>query len=166
MKKILSLIALVAMFSGCTTPDTENKSYGVYNTVRYAKDGDISTGEWTSQYTKARAYAVRHQLPMIFFWGNNGCGICNNAERSMGQADFVAWQKSVKCVFAFTVNGAVGGAEATRMKNDLGSVPTYPGVGFYWPKGGVDSKSYDAKMNGSMTGSMIIQKANEVFGGK
>lgn len=161
-KLMLAAVAAVSFaFGGCDPK--EKKHYGTYNSVVYAQDGDVVPGEWTCQYTKARAYAVRHKRPFIFFWGNAGCGVCNAAEKSIGQADFVAWQKKYGAVMAFTVNNAVGGGEAAKMKSALGSVPNYPGVGFYWPKSGIDEKSYDAKIYGPMTGKDLALKAEEVF---
>lgn len=167
MKKLMlaATAACTMMITGCVTDDDScgDKKYSVYNGVIYTTSGCIKPGEWTCQYTAARRYAVEHKVPFIFFWGNNGCGICESAERSIAQADFVAWQKKYGAVMAFTVNNAVGGNEAVMMKNALGSVPNYPGVGFYWPKNGVDTKAYDAKIYGHMTGSDIAKKAMEIF---
>lgn len=166
MKRLMfaALAAVSLAVAGCDPKD--DRKYGTYNTVVYLSKGSISKGEWTSQYTKARAYAVKNRLPFVFFWGNAGCGICESAERSIGGADFKAWMKKSGYVFAFDVNNAVGGQEAAMAKAALGSVPKFPGVGFYWPKSGRDETAYYAKIYGPMTGSDIVSKAAEVFGGR
>lgn len=164
MKKLMTVaaVAISLAFGGCD-PEENPKHYGTYNGVVYAADGDVVPGEWTCQYTKARAYAVRHRLPFVFFWGNDGCGVCASAERSIAGTDFVAWMRKSGYVFAFDVKGAVGGAEADLMKSTLGSVPKYPGVGFYWPKNGSDTVAYDAKTYGPMTAADIMAEAARVF---
>ena len=141
MKKLMT-IALLALAAALSA---EAKTYATYNKVTYAVDGDIVLGEWTSQYTKALEYAEAKHLPLIVFWGNRGCSICQGVESKLGtNKDFLEWQVENGIVMVYVINN-VTGSDATLAKNALGS-GSYPIVGYYWLKKGETPRRNGSKL--------------------
>lgn len=92
-----ALLALLLLSAAALPARTET-----YNNVTYSTSGDIVPGELTSQFSKAKIYADKYNIPLVVVWANPGCGFCGSFERSVLARDTVtSWMASRKYVFVF-----------------------------------------------------------------
>ena len=160
------LMLLLAVQTFVVSFAAEAKTYATYNKVTYATDGDVELGEWTSQYTKAREYAEARHVPIIVYWGNKGCSICQTIENKLGtDKNFLEWQEENGIVMVYVINN-VTGSEAKLAKNALGS-GDYPIVGYYWLKPGETPRKFDHVFMGSVNNqpAKIMTYAQQYFAG-
>ena len=136
-----------------------------YNGVEYALDGDVEPGVWTRQFTKAKAYADENHVPMVVFWGNDGCGYCKKAETAMSESSFVSWQKQSGYVFVFAIKSSSHGpgtgddkeaAAAKKIAKD--SSGNFPYIGLYWLK--EDGKSPFKQTMSGRAGAMVVKSGD------
>ena len=124
-------------------------------------DGDVEPGVWNNDYAKARAYANENGLPIIVFWGNTGCGHCENSEKSIGKnAEFAAWAKENEIVLAIDIGGNNKFVHSGA-KGFAGPSGSYPFVRWYWKddQGVVHSKKHQS----DITGGTLLKIAKQVF---
>ena len=105
-------------------------------------DGDIVLGQWNSNFTAGKAYAEANNIPMVIFWGNEGCGYCGLLRKAMIKDDFIAWSAKRQLVM-IAVEGKGKGVDGDSdyecwkfVKNQSG---LFPYCCIYWPKAGGDS---------------------------
>ena len=163
MKKILKKLscALVLALAGVMA----NADTAVYNGITYTTNGDVEPGVWTRQFTKAKAYADANHIPMVVFWGNDGCGYCAKTEAAMAKSDFISWQKKSGYVFVFAIKSSSHGkgtgddAEAAAAKA-IAKDPSgnFPYIGAYWLKEG-SGTPFRKTMSGR-AGAMVVKSGD------
>lgn len=164
MKHVLAICAIVtAVISQAATDKT-------YNSVKYSSNGPILLGEWNRQFSKAKKYAEDNDTPMVCFWGNNGCSVCEGVENSMGKdSKFAQWMKSgfaSNLVMAFNIG--TGSADDTAAESFCHQDGEYPFLTIYWPRHDASGKLVTSKKKynlGSDTASGIIKKVESVLNG-
>ena len=161
-KRMNWLCVAAVAFAGLMAEAATTKSY---NGVNYVIDGDIEPGVWTRQFTKAKAYADENHVPMVVFWGNDGCGYCKTAETDMSASSFVSWQKQSGYVFVFAVKSSSHGpgtgddkeaSEAKKIAKDPSG--NFPYIGVYWLK--EDGKSPFKKTMSGRAGAMVVKSGD------
>lgn len=107
-------------------------SFGVFADMEVSS-GSVVPGQWNSNFTAAKAYAEEHNLPMLVFWANYGCGYCAMLEKAVESADFTAWQARNRLVMVYQIGKKTLDAVACCdfVENDT---RLYPYIGVYWPK--------------------------------
>ena len=113
---------------------------GSYNGVVYSTSKDIEPGKWFSNFSKVLEYSQVNDVPMVVFWGSEGCGHCKKVENQMAKKGFTDWMQESGMVFAFAVDGVTPGSTATaKLYARYGS--EFPYVGVYWQSHGVGGKA-------------------------
>ena len=108
-------------------------SAATYNGVTYSTSGDIVPGEWTSQFSKAKAYADAKNVPLIVVWANPGCGFCGMFEtEAMYTPRMRNWMKTKKYVFVFALGTSTSDGSAAKSFAKYGS--NYPYCRVYWKR--------------------------------
>ena len=92
-------------------------------------NGPIAPGVWNSGFSKARAYAEQHNLPLVVFWGSSGCGYCSKLKNACSTAEFADWQAS--CGFVLCQIDGTKTADGQAAKVFVGS-GSYPLIRIYW----------------------------------
>ena len=121
--------ALLALLLSASALPTRAETY---NNVTYSTSGDIVPGELTSQFSKAKSYADKNNIPLVVVWANPGCGFCGSFERSVLARDTVtSWMASRKYVFVFCLDrkDSDGSAAWTYTKTTA-----YPMCRVHWKK--------------------------------
>ncbi|MGN0832457.1 MAG: hypothetical protein ACI4RD_02255 [Kiritimatiellia bacterium] len=105
-----------------------------YNGVVYSETGPIVPGEWTSQFTAAKAYAEANDIPLIAFWGNKGCPHCDYTEKAMtNSAEFAEWMARRQCVMSYNIGQVTEDKEQKAAFSFLSSAgSSFPFMGVYW----------------------------------
>ena len=122
-------LALAAAFAAC--------AYGSsIDDVRT----DVVPGEWTSNFTTAKAYAEANGIPMFVFFASSSCSHCSAVKTAINSAEFVAWRKSRKLIMVAVDDNATVKNFAKSAARWLQAEKTgkYPYMRIYWPAGGVD----------------------------
>ena len=124
MKKII-LAALAACTLGVCRPlwavDIQN-----------ASSEAIVPGEWNTNFSNAKTFAVQNGMPLLVLWSNPGCGYCNKMKTACNTDTFVAWRKAKQIVLVIS-EGDVSVRDWAR-----GSNTQFPFMRLYWPSGNVD----------------------------
>ena len=164
--------ALAALFilGACFAAEAVTDS--TYNTVKYSKSGPIILGEWNWQFSKAKDYAEANDLPMVVFWGNTGCSICEGVERDMGTSStFAKWMATGMAsglVMAFDI-GAELNTEPRKSYNFCYQDGSFPFLTIYWPQHDAKGKLVTSKKKkynlGSVSASSIISKVESTLNG-
>ena len=103
-----------------------------YNGVVYSETGAIVPGEWTSQFTEAKAYAEANDIPLIVFWGNKGCPHCDSTEKAMANSPvFAEWMARRQCVMSFNI-GKVTAQQNLAFNFVSSAGSSFPFMGVYW----------------------------------
>ena len=111
-----------------------------YNGVDYSTSKDIEPGKWFSNFSKVLEYSQANDVPMVVFWGSEGCTHCKKVENQMAKKGFTDWMQESGMVFAFAVDGVTPGSTATaKLYARYGS--EFPYVGVYWKSHGVGGKA-------------------------
>ena len=126
MKK--ALIAVMAAVLGA------NLFADSYNGVTYSTSKDVEPGKWFSNFNAVLKYANDNNVPMVVFWGSEGCGHCAKVEKQMAKSGFTDWMKESGLVFAFVVSGKTPGGTAKEPKLYARYGSEFPYVGVYWNK--------------------------------
>lgn len=138
MKRLaIWLVATVSALLACAE---------TYNDVEYSTDGDVVPGEWTSQFSKAKAYAESKNIPLFVVWANPGCAVCAYFERSaMATARTRQWMKSRGYVFVFCKGKDTSDNSGAYAYAKQGIY--FPFCRIYWKKNTKGSK-VDVKFSG------------------
>ena len=141
-----------------------------YNKVEYSNSTTIVPGKWFSKFSSVLNYANENNVPMVVFWGNQGCGHCKHTEEKLGtSADFKAWMAESGIVFAYVINDHnLSGTAAQVAKLYAKSGTEYPFVGVYWKsntkgervggKMGSTAKTYPAHFCGRDMSAAAIKR--------
>lgn len=135
MKKLMT-IALLALAAALSA---EAKTYKTYNTVTYADDGGIDLGEWTRQFNKAVEYAEEKHIPLIAFFGNQGCPHCVAIEKKLGDkknTGFQDWIVTNGIVMVYAVYKGTDMTDSLDLYRSFLDNTTFPIIGYYWLKPG------------------------------
>ncbi len=91
----------------------------------------VATGAWCSNFTDAKAYADRENVPMLVFWANPGCSQCAKLEAACQKDDFRAWMTKKDIVFVFGYGASDADSKACKAfaKN---STKQFPYMAVYW----------------------------------
>lgn len=90
----------------------------------------VEPGVWSSDYTAAKAYADAEGVPMLIFWANPGCSVCEKMEAACRTAEFRAWQAERRFVMVFSYGD-------TAVKKIVQNPSReYPYMMIYWSKAG------------------------------
>ena len=121
-----------------------------YNKVEYSNSTTIVPGKWFSKFSSVLNYANTNNVPMVVFWGNEGCGHCKHTEEKLGtSADFKAWMEESGIVFAYVINDLnLSGSAAQNAKLYAKSGSEYPFIGVYW-KSNTQGQRVGGKMSTS-----------------
>lgn len=61
----------------------------------------VEVGVWTSDWAAAKALASSAHIPMVVFWGNFDCHVCEATEEAISANNVVQWQKERDYIFVF-----------------------------------------------------------------
>lgn len=92
---------------------------------------EVRPGAWCSDFTAAKEYADHNNLPMLIFWANPGCVMCEKMENACNGNDFRAWMAESGMVFVFSYGTPTQSDKACKVfaKNSSGE---YPYLCVYW----------------------------------
>lgn len=146
---------LAALLFGSVSAETLTADGGLV----YTTSGDVVPGEWTSQYSKAKALADSEGVPLVAFWANPGCGYCQRLQRVVKTTTVTSWfkKRGYYLVFGFGTTG-----EGSTIKSFTRvSSGEFPYLAFYWKKPGKTAvKNRYSGRSGSMavtTGTLTDQ---------
>ena len=139
IKKLVSVAAaaLVGIAFGKTDSVYEIETWGSVDKINYNSKGDVERGEWTSQFNKTFALAEKEGVPLMVFWGNDGCGHCAALESDMSGSTFTKWQKEYGIYMTFNIGGYSGPAGDEDEVWDAKSAAfdfsgEFPYIGVWW----------------------------------
>ena len=151
MNKIKRLVFVAAaMLVGLAFGVTDSVYEGK---IHYNSKGDVERGEWTSQFNKTFELAKKEGVPLMVFWGNDGCGHCAALESAMSESTFTTWQKEYGIYMTFNIGGYSGPAGKDPDVWDAKSAAfdasgEFPYIGVWW----TDSKGKFDQL-GTFTGN-------------
>ena len=90
----------------------------------------VKLGAWCGNFTAAKAYADENNIPMVVFWANPGCSLCEKLEAACKKAEFTDWMASRQLVMVFGYGAS--GADMKACKAFAKSGKEYPFVAVYW----------------------------------
>lgn len=123
----------------------------------------VVPGVWHAGFSKCKAYAKEHGVPLIAVWSNgDACGHCVMFETSCNNSTFKKWMKDSGCVFYFIYSGDhgdgnIGSSVFHWIRNNKNTA--YPFVRVWWPKGGVDIPTVGDNIDGGKDGSKGAKNA-------
>ena len=152
MKRMLITVAVLGValagFAGQTSTLTK---------TRIAKSADVVPGKWHAGFSKCKAYATEHKVPLIAVWSNgDACSHCVRFESACNSATFRNWMATSGCVFFFAYpgDGGDGKKESTAFHWCRKNVNTsYPFVRIWWPAGKVDVATVGDTVDGLADGT-------------
>ena len=158
MNKIKRLVSVAAaMLAGVAFGVTDSvyevdDGWGVKK-INYNSKGNVERGEWTSQFNKTFELAKKEGIPLMVFWGNDGCGHCAALESEMSGSVFTSWQKEYGIYMTFNIGGYSGPAGNESDVWDAKSAAfdasgEFPYIGVWW----TDSKGKFDQL-GTFTGN-------------
>ena len=109
--KMLVLAAAAAVVGGVWAHEG-------WNGLVYSSSDEIKPGEITSRFIKAKEYAEANHVPMLIFWGESSCGICQGFEKALAGTsttgdpeeikrisdEFYAWLADRQYIMTFNIN--------------------------------------------------------------
>lgn len=103
--------------------------------ITYTTSG-CTPGVWTSDFAAAKSYSDKNHVPMLVFWGSQGCGYCDRMiNRGLTVEPFLSWMASHKIVYVFVdVPESQVGSATTVREFTRGSNTDFPFMRIYWPK--------------------------------
>ena len=143
--KMLALLAVVAVCGGVWAHEG-------YNGLTYSISDEIRPGEMTTRFIKAKEYADANHVPMLIFWGESSCAICNGFEKAIaGRPDFYEWLAKRKYIMTFNINYGTKKenglyAEDCKAAERFTNNPTsgkLPTMAIYWPAEGEKPACWD-----------------------
>ena len=63
---------------------------------------EVEPGVWCSDYAAAKDYADAEGVPMLVFWANPSCSVCEKMEAACRTAEFRVWQAERRFVMVFS----------------------------------------------------------------
>ncbi len=158
--KIGVLAALCVLISGIVSAGQTS----TFLKNRHAKGATVTLdGKWYRDFSKCKAYADKHGVPLIAVWSNgDACPHCTKFENACDSSVFKNWMKTSGCVFYFTYPG--DGGEG-KMESDVfhwirGDNTAFPFVRVYWYVNG------KKKANVYTIGDVVDNNAKGSTGGK
>lgn len=137
----MKMIKMLALLAGAVLTGGVWAHEG-YNGLTYSISDEIRPGEMTTRFVKAKEYADANHVPMLIFWGESSCAICNGFEKAIAaEPKFYEWLAKRKYIMTFNINYGTKSeyglyAEdckaSERFTNNLksGKLPT---MAIYWP---------------------------------
>lgn len=90
----------------------------------------VEPGVWCSDYAAAKDYADAEGVPMLVFWANPSCSVCEKMEAACRTAEFRVWQAERRFVMVFSYGD-------TAVKKIVQNPSReYPYMMIYWSKAG------------------------------
>ena len=96
-------------------------------------DGELTVGEWNSNFSGALAVADACNVPLLVFFGGLSCGRCEELQSSCLTDEFIAWQRSHRMLMVYTTNNSRGDASGFAKPEESTG---YPFIAVYWNRNG------------------------------
>ena len=61
----------------------------------------VTPGAWCGNFPAAKAYAEQNAMPLVLFWGNEGCTHCAALNSALSTSDALSWAAKQRAVFCF-----------------------------------------------------------------
>ena len=90
----------------------------------------VKLGAWCGNFTAAKAYADENNIPMVVFWANPGCSLCEKLEAACKKAEFTDWMAARQLVMVFGYGATTADMKACKAFAKSGK--EYPFVAVYW----------------------------------
>ena len=90
----------------------------------------VTRGAWCGNFTAAKAYADENNIPMVVFWANPGCSLCEKLEAACKKAEFTDWMAARQLVMVFGYGATTADMKACKAFAKSGK--EYPFVAVYW----------------------------------
>ena len=114
----------------------------------YSTSGTVTAGEWTTQFSAAKAKAKSADIPLVAVYFRSTCGYCKRLASALAESSAVSWAKKRGYLFVVGIEleeGETDGASSVASFAQTGT--QLPFVGVWWPKGN-DGKEVKVKFNG------------------
>jgi hypothetical protein len=120
--KLKTILAGLALMGGLAS-SAASDPMGAVDTV--------TPGVWCSNFTAAKEYADKNNVPMLVFWANPGCSQCAKLESACKRSDFVEWMEETQMIFVFGYGTSTADAKACKefAKNET---KEFPYIVVYW----------------------------------
>ena len=120
--KLKTILAGLALMGGLAS-SAASDPMGAVDTV--------TPGVWCSNFTAAKEYADKNNVPMLVFWANPGCSQCAKLESACKRSDFVEWMEETQMIFVFGYGTSTADAKACKefAKNET---KAFPYIVVYW----------------------------------
>lgn len=140
---------------------------------------DVMPGVWCGNFPAAKEYAEANAIPLVLFWGNEGCTHCAALNNALSTSEALNWAAGQNAVFCFVegknhndVAPNVGAKAFAQTAGGLSpNTPTaYPFVCFYMPGekavtyGGIESFSVFKSNYDGFIASLKVVDAYFPFG--
>lgn len=102
----------------------------------------VTPGVWTSSFNAAKEYAEANNVPMVVFWANPGCTMCEKLETACRGADFKAWMASRNLVMVFCM-GTLGENKDCKVFAKDPNAKEFPYLAVYWPANTLGEEVYE-----------------------
>ncbi len=112
----------------------------------------VELGVWTKDYNYAKSYSDEQNIPMVLFYGSEGCSQCKKLKTALDESEVTSWQAQRKLVMVMVHDGdAAGGTARIYSRNIVGS-GNLPRVVIRWkrPDGKLIEKGFVGR-KGDMT---------------
>ena len=118
-----------------------------------ASSGPIVPGEWNTNLEAGKAYAQKNHMPLLFIWGNTGCGFCRSLAQACTADKFDVYIRKQQIVMI--VNEGDDGTNKKFAKYTPNTLTAFPFVKVWWPRavGGLVEKNWAGRA------SLMLYKA-------
>lgn len=131
-----------------------------------AKGSNLKTGQWYSNFSTAKKYAINNNLPFFAVWSNGDlCGHCTTFETCILDSTFKTWMKDSGVVFWIglgtdkTTEDKMNGTGYNWTWGSKKALKLFPFVRLYWKPGKVDvCKTGDEWDGASSKGAATLVK--------
>ncbi len=120
--KLKTILAGLALMGGLAS-SAASDPMGAVDTV--------TPGVWCSNFTDAKEYADKNNIPMLVFWANPGCSQCAKLESACKSNDFKEWMEETQMIFVFGYGTSSADMKACKefAKNES---KAFPYMVIYW----------------------------------
>lgn len=131
---------------------------GSFEGLTYSTSTSIKVGEWNTNFSEAKDYAEKHDLPLVVFWARSVCGYCKGLAANLSSQSVRTWMKSSGCVFAFGKDYSENGQKTYDFARYGGtSTPVgnyFPYCRVYWKSKKVNYGFCGREKNGKIANSV------------
>lgn len=166
MKKIAVMFAAVAaMCASAVAAEYSLADVGVAD-----KSASIVLGEWHGDYAKCKALADSENIPLIAYYGKEGCSRCRALTENLISDTFRNWRKGKRLILLYMKQGENGNgySDSSSAKGWIKSFQSeggFPYFLYYWkkPDGSVVSEGY-GKSARNIKPTQMVARAVALFG--